>query len=111
MHCHRQKKTQDKHQKRPVKTKEKTYRFQENWRKENDWLRYDSSKNHMYCQVCRLFDKSGKRNAFTDDTRCSSFRYSNVTAHRDSDVHKIAIRACEASKQDVSERPIEKTTD
>ena len=62
----------------------------------------------MYCKVCRRFDNSGKRNVFRDDAKCSSFRYRNVTAHRDSDVHKIAIRACEESKQDVSERPIEK---
>ena len=55
----------------------KQYKFQESWRKENSWLRYDADKNVMYCIVCRSFDKSKKRNSFRD-VGCSSFRLSNV---------------------------------
>ncbi|KAJ8017475.1 hypothetical protein HOLleu_45094 [Holothuria leucospilota] len=92
---------------KPSVSRSKYYTFQESWRKGNTWLRYDSSKNIMFCTVCRSFDKSNRRNTFRD-TGCSSFRLSNVDSHKKSDVHKAAIQAEAASKIEKKDRPIER---
>ena len=86
----------------------KQYKFQESWRTENEWLRYDQTKKAMYCQICRRFDKSGKKNTFRDDAGCSSLRLANVNYHKHSEAHQIAARASAASKIERHERPIEK---
>ena len=51
----------------------KTYRFQDSWKKDFNWLCYEPEKNYMYCSFCRQFDKSGKKNAFRDIEGCTSF--------------------------------------
>ena len=60
---------------------QKTYNFQEAWKKEFSWLEYDPDKNSMFCSDCRKFDHLGKRNTIRELDGCNSFRKEVVRAH------------------------------
>ena len=85
----------------------KKYSFQTVWKDGNDWLVYDSVNKSMFCSYCQTFDKSGKKNAFREGG-CKSLRWSNIKAHKVSEVHMKASAAKKVSTLERKDRPMEK---
>ena len=61
--------------------------FQENWKRDHFWLRYDSNKNAMFCTVC---ENANCKNIFAT-TGCQNFRTSSLNDHIASKDHKSAL--------------------
>lgn len=62
--------------------------WQERWLLIYPWLRYDSSKNEMYCDLCR---KNKKKNAMATGT--DNFRTSTLTRHVQGSDHQLLSAA------------------
>ena len=81
--------------------KERT--FQESWKKNRDWLVYDSSTNTMKCTACcdagpgRSSTNLKNSNKFV--TGSSNFKLSTVTDHETGEMHIQAMAVWEASKR------------
>ena len=58
--------------------------WQERWLHTYPWLRYDSSKNEMFCEVCH---KKSKKNAMAIGT--DNFRTSTLTRHVQGSDHQL----------------------
>ena len=60
--------------------------FVPSWLDRFDWLVYDSSRNLMYCGLCRKYRKN---NAFTEG--CQNFRRDNLNKHMATNDHKFCV--------------------
>ena len=60
--------------------------WQEKWLHTYPWLRYDSSKNEMFCEVCH---KKSKKNAMEIGT--DNFRTSALTRHVQRSDHQLLL--------------------
>ena len=71
-----------------VKRKKRT--FQNKWKENRQWLKYDEMEGIMTCSVCISFphSKSNLKNKNLFITGCSNFRVSSVVDHENSRGHK-----------------------
>ncbi len=78
--------------------KEKRERkFLESWKSEFMWLRYDSDRNEMHCEVCRAFPQiAEKGNLFHGS---SVFRKKGLKSHNNSAAHLRCMDADRAAKK------------
>ncbi|XP_035666594.1 zinc finger protein 862-like [Branchiostoma floridae] len=92
------------------KKKKKQYKFQDSWMtddkgKKRWWLKH-SRRRIMWCEACKKYDKSGKRNKFIKG--CTSMRIKNVRKHEKRPEHKTAVKKLEAENVPVQQRPMQK---
>lgn len=80
---------------RSVKQQKVKRSFQQSLAVNRPWLKFDATKNVMFCELCQKFDKK-KRSNFVEG--CSLLKLDSVVKHEVTDVHKLAVSADKSEK-------------
>ncbi|XP_078666292.1 zinc finger protein 862-like [Branchiostoma floridae x Branchiostoma belcheri] len=97
--------------KKRKKKKKKIYLFQDSWfvdkttKQRRTWLKQKNRKL-MWCEACRKYNKSGKKNAFITGT--TSMRLKVIESHEKSPGHVSAMNRFDMERVPIQERPMEK---
>ena len=91
------------------KPKKKTSRgFREEWKLGRPWLKYDSSKGLMFCEICcgqNIQTKRGKLKESGFVKGCSNFKREAVEDHEKATTHTRAVEAHTNQQKPFEEKP------
>ena len=81
---------------KPKKKKTRVWGFREEWKLGRPWLKYDSSKRLMFCEICcgqNIQTKRGKLKESAFVKGCSNFKREAVEDHEKATTHTRAVEA------------------
>ena len=94
--------------KKPKKKKNKGRGFREEWKVGRPWLKYDSSKGLMYCEICcgqNIQTKRGKLKESAFVKGCSNMKLEVVTDLEEAATHTGAVISHTNQPKSFEERP------
>ena len=90
------------------KKKNKGRGFREEWKLGRPWLKYDSSKGLMFCEICcgqNIQTKRGKLKESAFVKGCSNFKREAVEDHEKATTHTRAVEAHTNQQKPFEEKP------
>ena len=90
------------------KKKNKGRGFREEWKLGRPWLKYDSSKRLMFCEICcgqNIQTKRGKLKESAFVKGCSNFKREAVEDHEKATTHTRAVEAHTNQQKPFEEKP------
>ena len=90
------------------KKKTKGRGFREEWKLGRPWLKYDSSKRLMFCEICcgqNIQTKRGKLKESAFVKGCSNFKREAVEDHEKATTHTRAVEAHTNQQKPFEEKP------
>ena len=91
-----------------LRKKNKGRGFREEWKLGRPWLKYDSSKGLMFCEICcgqNIQTKRGKLKESAFVKGCSNFKREAVEDHEKATTHTRAVEAHTNQQKPFEEKP------